>query len=228
MPRDLLLHQRALFLRVKKGYSYNEIMAEIPVAKSTLSGWLSGIKLGEEQKKRIRGKQLERWSRNHNLGEWNRAKRQKEVSDIRVQAKKWVGSLTPREFFIAGIMLYWGEGHKVNTMVALSNADPLLISLMMRWFRECLDISEDRFRISIHYHKGQNFREIESFWSKVTNIPLEQFTSPFCKPPGTGHRKHYLQWGVCRIYVAKSANLLHQIMAWKDGLIYEKISGKQT
>ena len=104
MQRNLLHYQRALFLRKKKGYSYNEIREEVPVAKSTLSLWLRGIELGEAQKERIVSKQKERWRRN-NIGEWNRKKRQAEVTKIRVASKKAIGQLSPREKFIAGIML---------------------------------------------------------------------------------------------------------------------------
>jgi transcriptional regulator with XRE-family HTH domain len=225
MQRNLLHYQRALFLRKKKGYSYNEIMAEIPVAKSTLSGWLSGIELDKSQQERIRRKQEERWSRNYDLGEWNRAKRQKEIASIRVKAKKEIGNLTKREFLIAGIMLYWAEGNKVSKGAGISNADPMFMAFMMQWLRECMSISEDRFRASIHYHEGQDYRRIEQFWSGVTNISLNHFRKPFCKPPGTGHRKHYLQWGVCRIYICRSGDLLHQILGSKDGLIQGIISG---
>src|SRR5688500_6937169 len=112
MQRNLLHHQRALYLRIKKGYDYREIMAEVPVAKSTLSGLLSNIQLEAEQQQRIKRKQEERWTRNYDLGEWNRAKRQKEITKIRVEAKQKIGNLTDRELFIAGIMLYWAEGNK--------------------------------------------------------------------------------------------------------------------
>lgn len=224
MRRNLLHYQRALFLRKKKGYSYTEIRTEIPVAKSTLSLWLRTIALSPDQQQRLKEKRPEgTW----NLGEWNREKRQKEITAIRVKAKRAIGKLTKREFLIAGLMLYWAEGNKVSKIVAISNADPLLISFIMSWFRLCLGITEDRFRVAIHYHQGQDPRMIEKFWSDLTQIPLERFRKPFCKPPGTGHRKHYLQWGVCRVYLSCSANLLHEILAWKDGLIEDIISGKQ-
>lgn len=226
MPRDLIKHQRALFLRKKKGYSYNEIREEIPVSKSTLSGWLHGIELSEKHKKRIRQKQEERWAWNFDLAEWNRSKRQKEIAAIRVKAKQEIGQLSERELFIAGIMLYWAEGNKASTMTGVSNADPAFMTLMMHWFRKCISISEDRFRASIHYHIGQDYKKIEHFWSEITGIPLIQFRKPFCKPPGTGHRKHYLQWGVCRVYISSSADLLHQILGWKDGLIEKDLSVK--
>lgn len=226
MKRDLILYERALFLRIKKGYSYREIMDEVPVGKSTLSGWLGKITISEDHKIRIQNRSRElQVTKRFNIAEWNRTRRQRAIRSIRVTAKETIGSLSDRELLIAGTMLYWAEGNKTTKMVQISNADPVLIQFMMAWFRKCLGMDDSRFRAAIHYHQGQDYNKIQEFWSDITGIPLEKFNKPFCKPPGTGHRKHYLQWGVCRIYITKSADLLHQILAWKDGLIRDRISG---
>lgn len=226
MKRDLILYERALFLRIKKGYSYREIMDEVPVGKGTLSSWLSKIEISEDHKARIESRSREaQITTRFNIAGWNHIQRQQAIRAIRVAAKEKIGSLSDRELLVAGTMLYWAEGNKTTKSVQISNADPVLIQFMMIWFRRCLGIDESRFRAAIHYHQGQDYNKIQEFWSKVTGIPLESFNKPFCKPPGTGHRTHYLQWGVCRIYIARSADLLHQILAWKDGLIQDRISG---
>lgn len=226
MQRNLLQYQQALFLRIKKGYSYREIRAELPIAKSTLSTWLSKIPLSEDHQQRIKNRSKELLqTRRFNLPEWNREKRQKEITAIRIQAKRDIAHLSDREFLIAGIMLYWAEGRKGGNEVQISNADPFLIQFMMAWFRTALHISEDRFTASIHYHEGQNEDNIKLFWSELTGIPLSHFNKSFKKPPGTGHRTHYLQWGVFRVRIRRSADLYHQIAGWKDGLIKNIISG---
>lgn len=229
MQRNLLHYQRALFLRKKKGYSYSEIMAEIPVAKSTLSGWLSSIELSSAQKGGIfeRGLfRLRQHNKRLNLGEWNRNKRQKEITRIRVSAKNGISTMGDRELLIAGIMLYWAEGGKANNEIRFSNADPALIKFIMFWFRNSLKISNDRFNASVHYHIGQSEDELKIFWSKTSGIPSDQFRKGFCKPPGTGHRKHYLQHGTLQIRVTKSSDFFHLILGWRDGLIADIISGK--
>lgn len=226
MKRDIILYQRALFLRIKKGYSYGEIMNELPVGKGTLSSWLGKIDISEKHAQRIKNRSKEALvTTRFNLSKWNREQRQEEIRIIRVAAKENVGTLSDQELLIAGTMLYWAEGNKGTKSLQISNADPVLIQFIMVWFRKCLRIEENRFRLSIHYHQGQDYKKIQEFWSELTYIPLESFTKPFCKPPGTGHRTHYLQWGVCRIYIARSADLLHQVLAWKDGLIQDRISG---
>ena len=229
MKQNLMHYQRALYLRKKKGYNYREIMDEVPVAKSTLSNWLSTISLSEQQQKRIRDNWLEQ-QRSHlkrlNIGEWNRAKRQKDITRLRIDAKQAIGKLSDRELLIAGIMLFWAEGHKNGKDVRITNADPAFVRLIMVWFRKSLNIPDNRFSASIHFHQGQDELQIKKFWSDVTNIPLAEFKKSFCKPPGTGHRKHYLQWGVLTVRVKKSADLAHTLFGWRDGLIIEAISSK--
>ncbi len=231
MPRDLIKFQRALFLRKKKGYSYNEIREEVPVAKSTLSLWLRDVELSEEQRDRLKNKYLvqirKKWGVN-GLGEWNRARRQKEISAIRIKAKNEIGELSDRELFISGIMLYWAEGSKDGKGVRVSNSDPAFILFMMQWLRECCEIPEDHFCASVHYHQGQDEFAIKKYWSKLTNIPVSHFYKSFCKPPGTGHRKHFLQYGTMQIRLCKSADLYHRIAGWRDGLIRGVISGTKA
>lgn len=225
MQRNLLHHQRALFLRKKKGYSYNEILAEVPVAKSTLSGWLRPIKLSPAQKRRLIQKQEKHWKES-GLGEWNRKQRQEAIKKIRNEARAEVEKLSQDQFFIAGIMLHWAEGDKGGKRLQVSNADPIFIRMMMQWFRNCLKISDERFTAYIHYHEGQDELAIRRYWSRLTGIPLSQFRKSFCKPPGTGHRKHYLRWGVIGIRIRRGADLFHRIVGWREGLIENVISGK--
>lgn len=230
MQRNLLHYQRVLFLRKKKGYSYGEIREEVPVAKSTLSLWLRDIEISVKQRKSIEERRLDKLQKcwgTYSLGEWNRQKRQKEITKIRNQARKEVGPLTGDAFFIAGVMLYWAEGSKSGKEVRVSNSDSLFIKIMMRWLRECCEVPEKYFRASIHYHEGQNELAIRKHWSRVTGIPLRHFYRSFCKPPGTGHRKHVLQHGTMQIRLLKSADLYHKIVGWREGLIQGIISGTQ-
>ena len=224
MKPKLKHQQRALFLRKKKGYSYSEIQAEVPVSKSTLSLWLRNVELTPRQKARIRKKQEERWKRN-NLGEWNRAKRQAEISSIRRQARGEVTGMTNKQFFVSGLMLYWAEGNKGGKEIRFSNSDPVCIAFMMVWFRHTFKLSDDRFSLRIHWHQGQNEQELRKYWAQATGLTLAHFRKGFCKPPGTGHRKNYLKWGTLSIRVTKGADFYHKMEGWREGLIEPIISG---
>jgi len=49
--------EKAILLR-KEGLSYNEILKQVPVAKSSLALWLQSIELSEKQKQRLIEKNL--------------------------------------------------------------------------------------------------------------------------------------------------------------------------
>lgn len=51
------LKLKAILLR-KKGFSYSEILQQVPVAKSTLSLWLRSVHLAKKQKQQLTQKKL--------------------------------------------------------------------------------------------------------------------------------------------------------------------------
>ena len=223
-------YQRVLYLRKKKGYSHSEIRAEISVPKSTLSGWLRNVELSKRQEESIRKRGYSKSQNNrkgYNLGEWNRLKRQREIVAIRRKAKREVKRMTSEQFFVSGLMLYWAEGNKSGKEVRFSNSDPICIAFMMKWFRRTFKIGSDRFTLRIHFHQGQDEQSLRRYWAKITGLTQKHFRKGFCKPPGTGHRKNYLQWGTITIQVTKGADLYHQMEGWREGLIEPIVSDKK-
>ena len=51
------LKSKAIELR-KQGFSYSEILKQIPVAKSTLSVWLKNVGLSKKQKQKLTKKKI--------------------------------------------------------------------------------------------------------------------------------------------------------------------------
>lgn len=73
-------------------------------------------------------------------------------------------------------------------------------------------IEEDKFRAMVHIHEYHNERLIKKFWSKITKIPLSQFSASYQKPH-TKKRKRPGYKGSLRIryYNAKISRELHAI-----------------
>ena len=113
------------------------------------------------------------------------------------------------------LSLYWAEGDKTGR-VGLSNSDPRLIELMMKWFRACCQVPEGKFRVYLHRHSGQDDQAMKFFWQGVTGLPLSQFGKSFVKQEGTGHCKKRLYYGTIKINVS-NRNLLHRIHGWIEG-----------
>ena len=51
--------------------------------------------------------------------------------------------------FIAGVMLYWGEGDKVSRTFRISNSDPLLIKIFVEFIEKICRIPKEKIRASI-------------------------------------------------------------------------------
>jgi hypothetical protein len=75
--------------------------------------------------------------------------------------------------YIAGCMLYWGEGWKCRGSVQLSNSDPEVIRFFARFLRECFGVPDERMRIVCHLFADHVKRqcEIERFWLDVAGLP---------------------------------------------------------
>lgn len=197
----------------KKGLSYREINKSINVSKSTLSNWLKDIELTVEQRKRLIRLQATAY-----LGaKKNQAKSLAHHNEIRESAKREALSLSSNQFFVAGLMLYWSEGDRRTGRVQFSNSDPDMIRLMMKWFREFCNIPESKFRIGLFVHTLHIREDYLPFWSRIANLPLNQFNKPYIKPTIFSNRKNRLYEGTCVIKI-HSKDLMSRIMGWLDGI----------
>lgn len=194
-----------------KGKSLSKIADSLNIAKSTACLWCKDIQLSQEQRKNI-----SRLNQGYKLGALaNKIKRQKEITIIRQRSLKEIERLDKNDLERLkdiGTMLYWAEGTKKN-VVDITNSDPELIRIAMFWLREICGVENNKFRASIFYHSGQDEIEIKKYWSKITKIPLEQFTKSIFKKEGTGHRKKILYYGTCKIRV-NNKDLLCRILTW--------------
>lgn len=128
---------RAITMR-RRGKTYNEILAAIPVAKSTLSLWLRSVRLAKPQRQRITARKLAAQQRG--------ALRKREIriaaaAQIQQRARREVRRILNRERWLIGIALYWAEGSKEKTYrtgsrVQLSNTDPAMIRLFIGWLAD--------------------------------------------------------------------------------------------
>ncbi len=202
---------KAVNLR-KEGLSYSEIKRIIPVTKSTLSRWLKDIELTCEQKKRL--------SRLQATGYIGAKKNQEQSAafhhNIREKAKAEIGKFIANSQFIAGLMLYWAEGDKRSGRVQFSNSDPEMIKFMMGWFRQFCNVPENKFRIGLFVHSLHIREDYLGFWSRITNIPLDQFNKPYVKPTIYSQRKNKLYNGTCAIKI-NTKSLWSKILGWIEG-----------
>ena len=100
-----------------------------------------------------------------------------------------IGQLSEREFLVAGIALYAGEGTKRDGAVTFANSDPRMILFFCVWLRRFFEPDESRLRVRLYLHQGLDLEAATSFWSTLTGIPTEQFGRPYRAIPDPSIRR---------------------------------------
>jgi len=219
--------EKAIKLR-RQGLSYSEILKEVPVAKSSLSLWLKSVGLAKEQKQRLTEKKLASALNGSLKRKQNRIESTKEIKDLAI---KEIGKLTERELWLISTTLYWAEGAKEkeidgrikSSRVKLSNSDPLLIKLFLRWLLDFygLSRSEITFRIYLHEASRHRLSEVQEYWSEILKFPIDCFQKVSWKKnkiktkrKNTGEN----YFGLVTLEVKRSANLNRKIAGWITGI----------
>lgn len=214
--------QKAIDLR-KQGLSYKEILEKIPVAKSTLSLWLRSVSLAKEQKQRLTDKKLSAMKRG-----WEACHTKSILikEKIKSEAKKEIGKLTNRELWLIGISLYWAEGSKEkNKSVAmrLSNSDPLMIKLFIKWLIEICKIPKEDIYFEIYLHESARNREeeVQKYWTRTTNFPIEYFKKTRWKKNKLKTQRKNIgekYFGLVNVNIKKGSHLNRKIQGWISGV----------
>lgn len=203
--------EKAFVLR-KENKSYREISEALNIPKSTLSNWLSRYPLPKEIIKKLRDNNPERIKK---YQQTMAAKRQLVMSELKQKAFADLNPLSPKELFVAGLFLYWGEGGKTaNWRISLSNSDPAMIKFFILWARKCFKVKMDDFRVLIHLYSDMDIKKELEFWSKKLDIPHSQFFNPYIKKSSINSISHINCYthGTCNISV-NNANIARRVLA---------------
>jgi Homeodomain-like domain len=174
--------QRARQLR-RAGLPLAEIASRLGVSKSSVSIWVRDVPfdpLPRPPRGRRRGPNaLQR-------------RRQAEIDRLVAEGRERIGRLSEREFLVAGVALYAGEGSKTDGCVRFANSDPRMILLFCCWLRRFFEIDESRLRVHLYLHEGLDLPAAIAHWSAVTAIPPSQFRKPYraVPDPSIRHAKH--------------------------------------
>lgn len=172
--------QKALKLRMN-GESIKVIAKKLGVSNASVSFWVRDIKLNNRQIKILskRGFSVEAIEKRREKRIFNEKIKRKILID---KAKEDIINISNKELLIIGSMLYLGEGGKTKRMVRISNSDPDVIRIMMKFFRVVCHTPEDKFRGHLHIHSHLKIKKAEKYWSDVSKIPTSQFFKTYSKP----------------------------------------------
>jgi len=171
------LREKAIQLRIKEELSYSEIKKRLKVSKSTLSYWLREIPLSREKVLELRRKN---WSK----GEASREKFRITMREKRNQNAKFIyekqveklKNLSKDALFVAGLMVYLGEGDKKNNYrIALANTDPFMIKFFVKWLVDFMNVQKIKLRAELHLYENMDVVKEKKFWKKELDFEDNQF-----------------------------------------------------
>jgi hypothetical protein len=207
------LRERARQLR-REGKSYNEIRAELGVAKSSVSLWVRDLPVPESARYVLNERRQEGLRRYHDT---RAAQRSAETA----AAADEIGQLTDRELLIAGAIAYWCEGSKSKPYrhchrVIFMNSDPRLIQFFLR-FLEAAGIGREDLILNLSIHESADVVAAQEFWADVTGAGPSQFRAAVLKrhnPKTVRKNVNENYHGCLRVVVRRSAGLYRQIEGW--------------
>lgn len=207
------LKDKAFELRMNNE-SYSEISKKLGISKSTLSGWfknninsqiIKNILVSRAQEKASSKLKLmsiahkEKWDKIH--------------LSYRKEASKNFSKLTLNQFFVPGILVYWGEGDKVlkNGIVRIANTDFRLLKIFIKFLTNSCEFPKEKIKLWMLLYRDLNENICKEYWSRSLDLPKEQFIkTQFI----TGReKKKKITNGVCYVQVY-SRELKEKIIEW--------------
>jgi hypothetical protein len=179
-----------------QGFSIPEISQSLGVSKTTVLRYIKNVEILPEY--------FAEWAGKRGGSKKRRVKLEEEAL---AEGKKFVRNLTTREKLLFLCALYWAEGNKKDFI--LTNTDPDIIRIFVDGLRSTLNISDERFKISIRIYEDLDKDRCLDYWSKVTRVKKERFLNVNILP---GKKKGKLEYGMCRVRIAKGGHLLKKFI----------------
>lgn len=216
--------EKAIQLR-REGRTYSEILAQIPIAKSTLSEWLKSVQLATAQKQAITKKRQDSALRG---AQKRRYMRLEEIQKFIDSGQKEIGKLTKRELWLIGTALHWAEGSKqketaVSTGIIFNNSDMNMVRVYLSWLQLLnVDDSDIEFELYVHDTRRLESLVFREWWARELKIPLSKLNKVYIKkgnPKTNRTNTADLYHGLIRIRVRSSTILNRKVNGWIAGIV---------
>lgn len=164
----------------KKGFSLRELEKKFHIPNTTISLWVRDIESNEPSFVFAR-KREKKWR-----------------DELKSFGKKYIIDKISAQILIS--ILYWCEGSKypATNNLSFSNSDYILVKTYLELLRKGFCIDEHKLRARLQIHTTHDYKCELSFWSKLLNIPFEQFEKPtITNPTEIMKRQNYR--GTCTI-----------------------------
>ncbi|MEK9208541.1 MAG: hypothetical protein AAB910_00510 [Patescibacteria group bacterium] len=207
--------EKAVELR-HSGKSYKQISRELGIAIGTLAGWFKSEPWSQEIKAKLSAEVS--WSNANALKRLalaNHDRWESKREEYRMAAIREFEELKNDPLFLAGVMLYWGEGEKQQKsgIVRLGNSEPEMVRIFHLFLTKALKVNHERISAWLLLYPDLVDSVQRNFWSKATGLSSSQFKkSIYIKGR---HPTKRLSYGVCTIVVSSRA-LKERMLKWLE------------
>jgi len=209
------VHEKAQAIKLRtQGKTYNEILKEVPVAKSTLSLWLRDVGLLKAQTQKITAKKRAAQIRG---GKARKDARVHETEQTYKKAASNVGILSQRERLLVGAALYWAEGAKERSTtrsqgIDFGNSDVHMMKFFREWLIDCMGVIPDDMSYSLYIHENSKSRisEVKHWWGSKLGIDPSAISYVYYKTHNPKTKRSNIgddYYGLLRIRVCRSSSL---------------------
>lgn len=216
-----LVQEKELAIKLRRqGSSYKEILAQVPVAKSSLSLWLKDLPLTDSEKSVLKKRTDSNIT--HGRIKAAAANQQRRLDREKIwfeEAKNAFVIHKNDPFFHSGVSLYWAEGAKRSDTFQFTNSDVDMIKVMISWLEKFTVYERQEIRYRLYIHKFYAHEDCEQWWAKKLGVSHHQFKKTVYKPTDVGIKKRPAYKGCLRIEVPKSTQLLCKMKFWANLLV---------
>ncbi len=206
----------------EQGYSYNLIHERLGVSVSTMSYWFKDKPFEPNQAvlERIKTGSAKVGIRRHN-------QRVAEIKQLKKQGIQEIGELSQRDLWLLGLGIYIGEGAKAFEYIRLSNSDPNVIRLGIRWLKETCELTDENLSVRIHLYPDNDIEASMEYWQGVTGLGPKSFRKPSIdlRTNKQASRSRKLPHGTAHVTVLangdpeKGVRLFRRINGWMTGAL---------
>ena len=210
---------KAIELR-KQGLTYREILAVLPVAKSSLSLWFQDLPLSKEEKNVLKKRKDSNISKGRIAAAASNRKHKiaREATYLAESRIQFLES-TSDPLFHTGVSLYWAEGAKRNDSFLFMNSDVAMIDTMLKWLEKYTEYKRQDLGFRLYLHEPFAHQQWEKWWAKELQVDLIQFKKTIIKPTNLGIKKRPNYKGCLRIEVPRSTKLLIMMKFWINMIV---------
>jgi hypothetical protein len=201
----------------KEGESYRGISRKLKIPMGTLSGWFANEEWSKGVKEKLtKSAATESRARMKELGKVRGQNLKRIYEEARTEAIAELETLKYNPLFIAGLMLYWGEGDKLSKgNVSLTNTDPKMLKLYVAFLTRVCGVPVERIRGHILLYPDLDDWLCRVYWAQETGLSKGNFGKSTVIQGK--HKTRKLSFGICVLNVA-SSYLKVKILEWMKTL----------